>query len=148
MRYEIDYDFTIRRTFALNSVSAKEVFDLVVVVDDTIVHQCDGIPITYVGMSIRVVLLTMRRPSRMSDADVTLREHVLLHLQEVKCRRILLGSFLVHPELIVWVDTANASRVITAVLKAGQAVEQERERIGLGQDCCDAAHFRLMDGDI
>jgi hypothetical protein len=106
--------------------------ELVMVLDDPVVHDRD--PPGAVGMGVRVAVGrgAVRRPARVPDRGRPRRCRV--RLEERLERRELAGA-LAHNELLIR-DDGDPGRVVAPVLQAPEAVEHDRERL-VGSDVAD-----------
>src|SRR5690348_8570196 len=98
----------------------------------------DGDAVGRDGMRVGLVGRAMRRPARMSDADLAadrLSRQPLDQLIE-----LALGA----PPLDAPIDQrGDAGRIIAAIFEAPQAVDQERRHLALADHANNAAHSAL-----
>ena len=127
-------DFGIGVGLELIAVRFERLTQLLVVLDDTVVH--DGQPVAgHVRMRIVFAGDTVRGPARMRDARAAAQRSIV--------QRVLQFGNLAHATAAVQLATIHgrdAGGVITAVLEAPKAFYQHRYDVAL-RDCSDySAH--------
>ena len=111
-----------------------------IVLDDPVVDQDDAMTIGLViamRVSIQVIGLTVRRPSRMCNADLAVQATTGL---DVFLEHEYPTGRLDNPEFIVLTEDRDASRVISPVLEALEPLQQDRDCLGLADVGDDSTH--------
>src|SRR5207237_9617369 len=108
----------------------------VVILDDAVVHDRDAAGIVRMGVALG--RHAVRRPARVADADGA-REPVL----QPELRQLCNPAAGAKP-LQAAVDDRDAGRVVDAVLKAPQTLDEDRHDVTARYRCDDSTHTRFL----
>ena len=109
---------------------------LVVVANDSVVHDCDAPAMIEMWMRINVRLVSMGRPASMSDGDIVVVLRCTLHghaLDAVATESVRAGELSAYPDgfvLFILGNRDNSTGVISATFQYLQALDADGSRLG------------------
>ena len=117
---ELHQHFGVRNALELDATSHEVLLNGRVVLDDTVVYECQSPRSRVMRMSIGAAGLTMRCPSGMCDASIA--ADVLLFTERHQVGHFALGLIYIQAAFIV--NQRHASAVITTILQSLETFNQ------------------------